>query len=116
MELKKCVNCGEFIASDSDLCSSCATKLSYGKTILKNYFEDSYATSDFSSIKQISSTTGISPMIIQQYMIENNYIGQQPWGFMGDRIAYYEINESIDIHKEIDMYIAKSWIKSNYED
>ena len=44
-------------------------------------------------------------------MIKNNYEGQQPWGFMGNNIAYYEIDESIDIHKTIDMFIAKEWIK-----
>lgn len=33
--------------------------------------------------------------------------GQQPWTFMGNRIAYYLIDESIDIHKKIDIYIAK---------
>ena len=49
-------------------------------------------------------------------MIENDYKGQQPWGFMGNNIAYYEIDESIDIHKEIDLYIAKEWIKENYTD
>ena len=49
-------------------------------------------------------------------MIENNYEGQQPWGFMGDKIGYYEIDESIDIHKEIDLYIAKEWIKEFYTD
>lgn len=49
-------------------------------------------------------------------MIENNYEGQQPWGFMGNNIAYYEIDESIDIHKEIDMFIAREWIKENYTD
>ena len=42
--------------------------------------------------------------------------GQQPWAFMGDKIAYYEIDESIDIHKEIDLYIAREWIKENYTD
>ena len=31
-------------------------------------------------------------------------------------IAYYEIEESIDIHKEIDLYIAKEWILENYTD
>ena len=40
--------------------------------------------------------------------------GQQPWSFMGNNIAYYPIDESIDIHKEIDLYIAKEWIKENY--
>lgn len=40
--------------------------------------------------------------------------GQQPWGFMGNNIAYFEIDESIDIHKEIDLYIASKWIEKNY--
>ena len=42
--------------------------------------------------------------------------GQQPWGFMGDKIVPYRIDESIDIHKEIDLYIAREWIKENYTD
>lgn len=42
--------------------------------------------------------------------------GQQPWGFMGENIIPYEIDESIDIHKEIDLYVAKEWIKENYID
>ncbi len=42
--------------------------------------------------------------------------GQQPWGFMGNKIIPYKIDESIDIHKEIDLYIAKEWIKENYAD
>lgn len=49
-------------------------------------------------------------------MIENNYDGQQPWAFMGNNIAYFEIDESIDIHKEIDLFIAKEWIKEHYTD
>ena len=35
---------------------------------------------------------------------------------MGDNIAYYEIEESIDIHKMIDLYIAKEWIEENYDE
>ena len=42
--------------------------------------------------------------------------GQQPWGFMGDKIVPFMIEESIDIHKEIDLFIAKEWIKENYTD
>lgn len=42
--------------------------------------------------------------------------GQQPWSFMGNKIVPYKIEESIDIHKEIDLYIAKEWIKENYID
>lgn len=49
-------------------------------------------------------------------MLESNYTGQKPWEFMGDNIAYYEIDESIDIHKEIDLFIAKEWIIENYTD
>ena len=49
-------------------------------------------------------------------MIESNYEGQQPWGFLGTNIGYFEINESIDIHKEIDLVIAKDWILKNYSD
>lgn len=42
--------------------------------------------------------------------------GQAPWTFMGNNIAHYLIDESIDIHKEIDLYIAKEWVKENYVD
>ncbi len=49
-------------------------------------------------------------------LLESNGEGQAPWCFMGDNIAYIEIDESIDIHKEIDLYIAKEWIEENYTD
>lgn len=49
-------------------------------------------------------------------LIESNGEGQQPWGFMGDNIAYIEIDESIDIHKEVDLIIAKAWLEENYTD
>lgn len=49
-------------------------------------------------------------------LLESNGEGQQPWGFMGTNIAYYEISESIDIHKPIDLLIAKEWIRNNYND
>lgn len=42
--------------------------------------------------------------------------GQQPWGFMGNRIAPYVIHDSIDIHDETDLLIAREWIKENYEE
>jgi CMP-N,N'-diacetyllegionaminic acid synthase len=43
-------------------------------------------------------------------------VGQLPWSFMGDKIIPYEIEKSIDIHENIDLYIAEEWIKNNYED
>lgn len=49
-------------------------------------------------------------------MIKNQYRGQPPWSFMGDNIAYIEISESIDIHKEIDLVIARDWIIRNIAD
>jgi CMP-N-acetylneuraminic acid synthetase len=42
--------------------------------------------------------------------------GQPPWEFMGNKIVPYEIEESIDIHNETDLYLAKEWIKKSYED
>ena len=49
-------------------------------------------------------------------MLDSNFEGQQPWGFMGDRIGYYEIDESIDIHKETDLFLASEWLKKSYVD
>lgn len=42
--------------------------------------------------------------------------GQQPWSFMGNCIGYYVIEESIDIHKEEDLLLAKEWVKKNISD
>lgn len=49
-------------------------------------------------------------------LLNSNGEGQAPWAFMGNNIAHYLIDESIDIHKEIDLYIAKEWVKENYVD
>ncbi len=46
-------------------------------------------------------------------LLNNASDGQQPWAFMGNNIGYYEIDESIDIHKEVDLLLAKEWIKTN---
>lgn len=69
MEIKKCKNCGEFIMSENNICTSCLNKLNYGKTVLKSYFED---TNSCNSISSISSSTGVAPSIIQNYLNENN--------------------------------------------
>lgn len=42
--------------------------------------------------------------------------GQQPWSFMGDKIVPYLIDESIDIHENADLILAKEWIKKHYID
>jgi CMP-N,N'-diacetyllegionaminic acid synthase len=38
--------------------------------------------------------------------------GQLPWSFMGKKVKAYEIKNSIDIHSEIDIEIAKILIKN----
>lgn len=43
-------------------------------------------------------------------------VGQPPWDFMGNKIVPFEIDKSIDIHEKIDLYIAKEWVKENYND
>lgn len=42
--------------------------------------------------------------------------GQQPWGFMGNKIYPYIIDESIDIHQKVDLTVAKDWIERYYID
>lgn len=71
MEIKKCIKCGAFIESDSDICTSCAKEVAYQNTVLKNYFDENVT---FESIPSISAVTGIAPNVIQDYMKENNYI------------------------------------------
>lgn len=52
------------------------------------------------------------------WVLNVNYLksgeeGQQPWGFMGNRILPYKIKESIDIHTEDDLIRAAYWIKNH---
>ena len=55
MVLKKCLNCGAFISSDAEFCSSCANNYDYNKTILKGYFDGT--VSHASSIPNIELST-----------------------------------------------------------
>lgn len=71
MELKRCKNCGAFIASDANLCTTCANTLNYNKTILKGYFDEGISCD---SVKTVSSATGISPAVVEKYIQENDYI------------------------------------------
>jgi CMP-N-acetylneuraminic acid synthetase len=48
--------------------------------------------------------------------IDSKEAGQPPWEFMGNRIVPYPIDESIDIHTETDLLVAREWIKKNYRD
>ncbi len=42
--------------------------------------------------------------------------GDGPWTFFGKNVKPYEIDESIDIHDELDLIKASYWIKKNYFD
>lgn len=46
--------------------------------------------------------------------LKSGNMGQQPWSFMGNNIAPYIIDDSIDIHHNIDLMIAKEWVENNY--
>lgn len=42
--------------------------------------------------------------------------GDMPWAFLGKNVKCYEIEESIDIHDQLDLIKASYWIKENYVD
>lgn len=46
--------------------------------------------------------------------IKSGEEGQQPWGFMGDKVLPYIIHDSIDIHDMDDLIRAKRWIEREY--
>lgn len=48
--------------------------------------------------------------------LDKEVIGEPPWGFMGDKVKPYRIDESIDIHDLTDLELAKLWIKNNRKD
>ena len=42
--------------------------------------------------------------------------GQGPWTFLGQKVVPYKIEESIDIHDDLDLLKANYWVKNNYID
>ena len=54
--------------------------------------------------------------VLRASNFDNIREGQQPWSFMGNNIMPFIVDESIDIHHEIDLHIAKSWIEEHYSD
>ena len=40
-------------------------------------------------------------------------IGYPPWGFMGKHVKPFEINWSIDVHTEEDLWRSEKWVKTN---
>lgn len=66
MELKKCVRCGKFFASDVDVCHECEKKDLADLSKLKGFFADNYVAGV--SKVQISASTGISTKNLNRYL------------------------------------------------
>lgn len=70
MELKKCVRCGCFFASNNDVCTVCEVKDKQDIYNINNYIANSSAAD---SIDNLSFNTGVSVKNISRF-IDNNYI------------------------------------------
>ena len=70
MELKKCVRCGCFFASPSDVCSNCEAQDKQDIYNLSNYIVTSPSVT---SIENLSYNTGVSVKNISRF-IDNNSI------------------------------------------
>lgn len=72
MELKKCMRCGCFFASNNDVCCHCETKDKFEISKLKNYFEikDEYAN----TVSNLAVDTGISLKNLNRYLQKSEVI------------------------------------------
>ena len=66
MELKRCVRCGKFFASDVEVCNECEKKDMADISKLKGFFEDDYVAGV--SKFEISASTGISSRNLNRYL------------------------------------------------
>ena len=66
MELKRCVRCGKFYASDVDVCKECEKKDLSDMSKLKVFFAENYVTGI--SKMEISASTGISARNLNRYL------------------------------------------------
>lgn len=73
MELKKCVRCGKFFASDVDVCHECEKKDVADLSKLKGFFEDGYVAGV--SKLEISASTGISAKNLNRYLEYEEFNG-----------------------------------------
>jgi len=48
--------------------------------------------------------------VLNVKMFNSWNLGQPPWLFMGNKIAPYIVENSIDIHNEFDLRVAKEWL------
>ena len=65
MEFKKCARCGNFFASELDVCESCSSKDRMDVVKFKGYIEENGNTV---SAEQISLNTGIAIKNVNRYL------------------------------------------------
>ena len=70
MEFKRCMRCGNFFISNSNICSHCEIKDKNDISRLNNILQNS---SDINSIEELSINSGINQSNINRF-IENNSI------------------------------------------
>ena len=54
--------------------------------------------------------------VINVKKLLNKEYGEGPWTFLGKNVIPYLIEESIDIHDQLDIIKAAYWINHNYID
>lgn len=70
MKFNKCVRCGCFFASDTDVCPNCEKKDNVDKSFLKNYLENNDLPQNAESL---AFKSGVSLKNINRYMNSNEF-------------------------------------------
>ena len=73
MELKRCVRCGKFYATDVEVCGECERKDVADLSKLKLFFADGY--SQGITRGEISASTGISSKNLNRYLGYEEFSG-----------------------------------------
>lgn len=70
MKFNKCVRCGCFFASETDVCPNCEKKDNIDKSFLKNYLENNDLPQDAESL---AFKSGVSIRNINRYMNSSEF-------------------------------------------
>ena len=73
MELKRCVRCGKFYATDVEVCSECERKDMADLSKLKNFLADGFMQGITKG--EISASTGISAKNLNRYLEYEEFAG-----------------------------------------
>ena len=73
MELKRCVRCGKFYATDVEVCHECEKKDMADLSKLKSFLADGYAQGITKG--EISASTGISAKNLNRYLGYEEFSG-----------------------------------------